>query len=188
MRLEIRRLQRRLGITSLYVTHDQSEAMSLSDRIVVMNAGKVEQAAPPDEIYQRPASIFVADFIGRANFLDAEVLHAGDGTAHVRVLNRAMDVPSHPEVRTGESAQLLVRPESMRLSRVDSASAHHDVSGDHGRVLAAVFYGEVVEYEVETEHGTVVVIDPDPDTGAIHAEGSEVRISFATTKTWLLPE
>ncbi len=188
MRLEIRRLQRRLGITSLYVTHDQSEAMSLSDRIVVMNAGKVEQAAPPDEIYQRPASIFVADFIGRANFLTAEVLHVAEGTARIRVLDREMDVPSHPDVVPGEPAQLLVRPESMRVEGVRADEEYQDVSGDHGRVLAAVFYGEVVEYEVETERGTVVVIDPDPDTSAIHPEGSEVRLSFSGSKAWLLPE
>ncbi|MEZ5086852.1 MAG: ABC transporter ATP-binding protein [Tessaracoccus sp.] len=68
MRLEIRKLQRQLGITSVYVTHDQSEAMSMSDRIIVMNGGKIEQAATPDVIYRHPASIFVADFIGRANF------------------------------------------------------------------------------------------------------------------------
>ena len=74
MRTEIRRLQRRLGITSIYVTHDQSEAMSLSDRIVVMNAGRIEQIATPEEIYRRPASVFVADFVGRANFVPAEIL------------------------------------------------------------------------------------------------------------------
>ncbi|MDN5963595.1 MAG: ABC transporter ATP-binding protein, partial [Actinomyces sp.] len=74
MRTEIRRMQRRLGITSVYVTHDQSEAMAMSDRIVVMNSGRIEQVATPSEIYRHPASVFVADFVGRANFLDAKVV------------------------------------------------------------------------------------------------------------------
>jgi iron(III) transport system ATP-binding protein len=73
MRVEIRDLQQRLGITSLYVTHDQEEAMSISDRIVVMNGGIVEQVGTPREVYARPASRFVADFIGKANFLPANV-------------------------------------------------------------------------------------------------------------------
>ena len=76
MRLEIRRLQQRMGITSIYVTHDQAEAMTMSDRIVVMNAGTIEQVATPEEIYRRPASVFVADFIGRANFLAQRRIHA----------------------------------------------------------------------------------------------------------------
>ncbi len=74
LRSEIRRIQQALGTTSVYVTHDQSEAMALSDVVVVMNAGRIEQAGPPDAIYRRPNTRFVADFIGRANFLSGEVL------------------------------------------------------------------------------------------------------------------
>lgn len=80
MRIEIRRMQKRLGITSVYVTHDQSEAMAMSDRIVVMNSGRIEQVAPPSEIYLHPASVFVADFVGRANFLAAEVEEVLEGS------------------------------------------------------------------------------------------------------------
>ncbi|OKL55164.1 ABC transporter ATP-binding protein [Bowdeniella nasicola] len=187
MRQEIRRLQHRLGITSLYVTHDQSEAMTLSDRIVVMNAGKIEQAASPDEIYRRPASVFVADFIGRANFLAVDVLEVADGNARVRVLEREFTIPAHPDIGAGSDALVLVRPESVRLEKVDSSEQAHDVVGDHGQILAAVFYGENVEYEVETEHGTIVVIEADPDPETIHAEGSEVRIDFNSERSWLLP-
>jgi iron(III) transport system ATP-binding protein len=79
LRGEIRRIQQTLGITSVYVTHDQSEAMALSDVVVVMNAGRVEQAGSPDEVYRRPATRFVADFIGRANFVPASVARVADG-------------------------------------------------------------------------------------------------------------
>ncbi|SEA77942.1 iron(III) transport system ATP-binding protein [Bowdeniella nasicola] len=187
MRQEIRRLQHRLGITSLYVTHDQAEAMSLSDRIVVMNAGKIEQAASPDEIYRRPASEFVADFIGRANFLSAEVLHKAGDSATVKVLEREFTIPAHPDVEVGRPALVLVRPESVRLEKVAANGSTNNVVGDHGQVLAAVFYGENVEYEVETEHGTIVVIESDPDPAQIHEEGSEVRVDFNSERSWLLP-
>ncbi|WP_093379634.1 ABC transporter ATP-binding protein [Flavimobilis marinus] len=192
MRLEIRRLQKRLGITSVYVTHDQTEAMSMSDRIVVMNAGRIEQAATPDEIYRHPASVFVADFIGRANFLDAEAVSVtpradGHATARVRVLGRDVEVPAHPACVAGAGVTLLVRPESMRLAPVEVASPGDDVLGDHGRVLSVVFYGESVEYEVESEYGTVVVVVPDPSTESILAEGDAVSLSFNSERAWLLP-
>ncbi|MGP7959224.1 ABC transporter ATP-binding protein [Sanguibacter sp. A247] len=192
MRLEIRRLQKRLGITSVYVTHDQSEAMSMSDRIVVMNQGRIEQAATPDEIYRHPASVFVADFIGRANFLDADavtVTQGADGRARarVRVLGRDVEVAAHPGCIVGERVTLLVRPESMRIAPVDVTDRAVDVVGDHGRVLSAVFYGEHVEYEVETEYGTVVVVVPDPSTESILAEGDAVTLDFVVHRAWLLP-
>ena len=88
MRGEIRRLQRRLGITTIFVTHDQDEAMTMSDRIVVMNVGVIEQVDTPQEIYRHPASVFVADFIGRANFLDVDVHEVTDTGADVGVLGR----------------------------------------------------------------------------------------------------
>ena len=186
MRLEIRRLQRRMGITSLYVTHDQAEAMSLSDRIVVMNAGKIEQADTPEMIYRQPESVFVADFIGRANFLDATVLSVADGIARILVLEKEYEVPAHRDVKAQTSTQLLVRPESFRIRPVSEGEELHDVAGDHGRILAAVFYGDNVEYEIETEHGTVVAIVPDPEKDSLYNEGDEVRLSFAADRAWLL--
>src|SRR5712692_4798036 len=84
MRVEIRAIQQRLGITSVYVTHDQVEAMTLSDRIVVMNKGRIEQVGTPQAIYQRPASRFVADFIGKANFVEARVLSQRDGQVRIQ--------------------------------------------------------------------------------------------------------
>ena len=100
LRSEIRRIQQTLGITSVYVTHDQSEAMALSDLVVVMNAGRVEQAGTPDEVYQRPASRFVADFIGRANFVDGVIAASeGDGQVSVELLGRRMTMPAAPGQR-----------------------------------------------------------------------------------------
>jgi len=184
MRLEIRRLQRRLGITSVYVTHDQSEAMAMSDRIIVMNGGRIEQAAPPDEIYRRPASVFVADFIGRANFLPAtRVESTGAGTARVQVLGETVEVPAHPDALTADDVVLMVRPESITLT---AAPAGGEIRGRHGKVVAAVFYGEHVEYELETETGNILVVASDPDVDAIFAEGADVSLQFASDRAWLL--
>ncbi|MDO5736269.1 MAG: ABC transporter ATP-binding protein [Propionibacteriaceae bacterium] len=187
MRIEIRRLQRHLGITSVYVTHDQAEAMSMSDRIVVMNGGRVEQAASPDVIYRQPASVFVADFIGRANFLDVEREAAStDGRARIRVLGHAVDVPAHPLAATSSDVVLLLRPESVRLQAVDRRAAE-GLGGHEGRVLFSVFYGDHVEYEVETEHGTITAVVADPNVDDIHQEGDHVELSFNAERAWLLP-
>ncbi|AQP44488.1 ABC transporter ATP-binding protein [Tessaracoccus flavus] len=187
MRLEIRRLQRHLGITSVYVTHDQSEAMSMSDRIVVMNKGQVEQAAPPETIYRHPASVFVADFIGRANFLDVRVIsHDGDGRATVEVLGQRVQVPAHPDAASAKDVVLLVRPESLRLVSVGSHGAG-DLDGHEGRVVTSVFFGDTVEYEVETEHGKMAAVVADPNVADIHPEGADVEVRFNAERAWLLP-
>src|SRR5699024_1902921 len=126
-------------------THDQSEAMAMSDRIVVMNGGRIEQAAAPDVIYRRPASVFVADFIGRANFLETTAVAGGSsvGTARVEVLGETLEVPAHPDALTAAETVLMVRPESIRLTGASGGGA---IQGPYGRVLATVFYGEHVEY------------------------------------------
>jgi iron(III) transport system ATP-binding protein len=119
MRAEIRRVQQTLGITSVYVTHDQAEAMTLSDRIVVMHQGRVVQIGTAAEIYRRPASRFVADFIGKANFLSARVVSASpEGGLDLEVFGRVLrlpvpDSPPYP----GEHVTLLVRPEAILVAR-----------------------------------------------------------------------
>ena len=187
MRLEIRRLQRHLGITSVYVTHDQSEAMSMSDRIVVMNKGRVEQAAAPEVIYRQPATVFVADFIGRANFLDVTLLsHDDDGHATVEVLGQEVRVPAHPDAAGAADVVLLVRPESIRLVAVregDEVAA----GGHAGTVTTSVFFGDTVEYEVDTEHGTITAVVADPNVSDIHEEGAKVEVRFNEGRAWLLP-
>lgn len=191
MRLEIRRLQQRMGITSIYVTHDQSEAMTMSDRIVVMNAGRIEQVATPEEIYRRPASTFVADFIGRANFLQATAQGVSAGKCGVQVLGRGIEAACHADVRDGDAVTVVVRPESVHLEPYDAAGKAADAGelvGDMGRVLSAVFYGDHVEYEVETQVGTIVCLESDPDVSAVHAEGDAVRVSFAPSRAWVLPD
>ena len=192
MRLEIRHMQKRLGITSVYVTHDQSEAMAMSDRIVVMNAGRIEQVDTPEEIYLHPASVFVADFVGRANFLKATFIEALDAPsqtrrrAKVEVLGSETTVPSHPSAVDGDQeVVLMVRPESVRLAAVQEPVQR--ISGSLGQIITRVFYGETVEYEVETEYGSMVCVVSDPRQDELFQEGQAVRVSIESHKAWLLP-
>ena len=191
MRLEIRRLQQRMGITSIYVSHDQAEAMTMSDRIVVMNAGRIEQVATPEEIYRRPASVFVADFIGRANFLEATAGAVADDAVGVDVLGQHLEVPAHPDIREGDELSVVVRPESVRLTRAeagdDAGGRRGEVAGKRGTVLTSVFYGDHVEYSVETAHGTLVCVESDPEAEDIHTEGDDVEIGVEARRAWALP-
>jgi iron(III) transport system ATP-binding protein len=140
MRLEIRELQQRLGITTVYVTHDQIEAMSMSDLVVVMNAGVVEQVGPPEEIYARPANRFVADFIGKANFVPGRVVDA----ATVRVGTEAVSVSPH-DLPAGDAVTVVMRPEILQLSRSSGAFK--------GTVLRTIFLGSLAECFIELEDG-----------------------------------
>jgi iron(III) transport system ATP-binding protein len=179
MRREIRLLQRRMGITSLYVTHDQSEAMSLSDRVVVMNAGRIEQVAAPTEIYTRPASVFVGNFIGRASFLPMPDASPTGGRALVRVFGAELEVAAHPDATAGRAAVLMIRPESLLVTPT--------TEGGVGIVRSTVYLGATVDYEVETDHGTVLASVRDPDVDLLLEEGTTVGLQVDPDRAYLLP-
>jgi len=192
MRTEIRSLQHKLGITSVYVTHDQDEAMTLSDRIVVMRAGRIEQVAPPTEVYRRPASVFVADFIGRANFLEVQdhrVSSAGaDRRATVTVLGGVHQVPVHEGVSDAVPSTLLVRPESVAVTRIEAEGPNEpSVAGNTGRILNSVFYGSWVKYELETQDGNITSVVSDPAPEDIMEAGTYVQVRIRQERCWLMP-
>jgi iron(III) transport system ATP-binding protein len=185
MRIEIREVQQRLGITSIFVTHDQDEAMSISDRIVVMRNSKIEQVGLPADVYLRPASVFVADFIGISNFLTVDALSAaGAGKASVSVLGRQIEVPAHKDALASESI-LLVRPESIRVTR--AKSGNQSISGTQGQVKQVVFYGEHVEYRIQSQVGLIVAVASDPIYDEIVPVGEFAEFSFDPNRSWLLP-
>jgi iron(III) transport system ATP-binding protein len=179
LRAEIRRLQKQLGITSIYVTHDQAEAMSLSDRVVVMNAGRVEQVSTPAELYARPATRFVADFIGRANFLNVTVMRAAHGWAEIMLWGQPMRVPAHASVGPGPAA-LMLRPEAICLCR-------DGVARFQGRVRAVSYLGSAVEYEIETNGQVLSVSDADAIWSGAFAEGALVGWDFAPERGYVIP-
>ena len=178
MRRDIRHLQRRLGITSVYVTHDQVEAMYLSDRIAVMNKGHIEQVGTPEEIYLRPASVFVAKFIG-PNLIETRVIQREDTQATVSLLGKTVTLPCSPEVQVGDTACAVIRPEAIQLA----ASS----TGASGQVNSAVYLGPSVEYEVEAGDRVLTVMDHAPHLEHLFRAGSPVSVSFDTSRGYLLP-
>ncbi len=166
MRVEIRDLQQRIGITSIYVTHDQVEAMSISDQIVVMKAGVVEQMGSPHEIYARPASRFVADFIGKANFVPATV--TGPDSIDMAGIRTAL--PDTGGLAAGEAATAVLRPESIRLGR--------DPGPYRGTVRRVMFLGNLAEYLVAVEGlGDWLVDVANPAEAGLLAEGETVFLT-----------
>jgi ABC-type Fe3+/spermidine/putrescine transport system ATPase subunit len=169
MRHEIRGIQRRIGLTSIYVTHDQAEAMALSDRVVVMRAGRVEQVGTPAEVYARPATAFVAGFLGRVNFLPAD--RAGPGRVRVRLGGVVVELAADG-AGPAEAGLAVLRPEALALSPADGAAP----GVPRGRVRKAVFLGNVAEYEVDAAEVTLLVTAADPLAGGLLAEGQAVAI------------
>jgi iron(III) transport system ATP-binding protein len=169
MRTEIRRIQKQVGITAIYVTHDQGEAMSLSDRIIIMNQGVIEQVGTPEEIYYKPQSEFVAGFIGTANFLKAEILEVADGKATIDTGKLRLKVDYDGKRAKGETCKIVLRPEAISI-------------GEHGKLTAKVtmstFMGNVQEYQVLVGDQELRVEDANPQGRRVYKEGDEVRIDF----------
>jgi iron(III) transport system ATP-binding protein len=145
MRSEIQQLQKRLGITTVYVTHDQEEAMAISDRIAVMSGGKIVQIAAAEDLYDHPNSEFVARFIGRANLIDGRILSIEADNATVEVLGQAMAVTGAPTgAKAGDAVRVMIRPERVALARHDALNT----IGITAKVVNRTFLGEKTEYHV----------------------------------------
>jgi iron(III) transport system ATP-binding protein len=182
MRDEIRALQRRAGITALYVTHDQAEALAVSDRIAVMAHGRVEQLGDPAAIYRRPASRFVADFIGEANLLPVEI--EGAVPSGVRARLGSVTLPVLDGTVSAGPATLVVRPEAIQI-RAGTAPQPPD-GALAGRVRQTAYLGAAAEYTVDTEVGAMAVSDALMPEGLLPA-GSRVWLTFATDRLSVLP-
>lgn len=188
MRVEIRRIQQTFGITSIYVTHDQAEAMTVSDRIVVMEKGKVMQVGTPFEIYSRPENRFVADFIGRVNLFPVVIkkLNKDDnGGVVVNSKGKEVKVASLTAgLHEGDAAYMMVRPESFLLDSRESES-----SFGSGLVTKAVYLGSVVEYELDIgEEKPVLAVTHDPINNGFYKNNERVWFSFTEQACHVLPK
>ncbi len=165
LRWELRSLQQQLKMTFVYVTHDQDEALSLSDWIAVMNAGKVEQAGSPWEIYYRPNTAFLADFVGAVNLVPGAVSDVRDGRAVVTFGDRTLTVPIPPGARlaAGNEVKLCVRPEALGLAR---RGAPTDGASLPGTVARKAFLGDLMRYWVTIDGREWIVDQPDPGASA----------------------
>jgi iron(III) transport system ATP-binding protein len=155
MRFELKRLQRELKITTIYVTHDQAEALALSHEIAVMNEGRIVQIGSPRTIYERPHDRFVAEFIGSSNFLDAVVLGAGNRPGFWRVCSKIGELVALSEtpLQPGASVALSIRPENLELSE---AATGESVNTFAGNVDSKVFQGDFVDFQIRVDGVTLL--------------------------------
>jgi iron(III) transport system ATP-binding protein len=182
-RLEIRKLQQRVGITSVYVTHDQEEAMTLSDKVVIMDKGIIQQVGSPAEIYSHPANRFVAGFIGKANFIEAKVAKMTDDMIHISYLGKTIESPRWNQgIAQGDDVLIVVRPES--IVPQDPSS---DLIG--ATVVSSVYFGSQMLYEVELPDGKVLQIEvADPQYHKIFESGHQVGLEFKSRSLHVLPK
>ena len=169
MRTEIRRIQQQLGITAVYVTHDQSEAMSISDQIILMKSGVIAQMGSPMEIYYKPNSEFVADFIGECNFLKGKVVSSGNNVTLVQLPEGQAKGSSDKIYEPGSEVEIVVRPEAILIS-------------DEGmlpcKVELSCFMGSYQNYHVRVGDTLVKITDNCPVNKKIYNVGDQAYISF----------
>lgn len=182
MQLEIKDLHGRLGITVLYVTHDQEEAMAMSDRICLMNNGRIEQIGTPQELYFRPCSVFVAQFLGESNILDATVVDAGESVVLDGPSGLALRALADRMLEQGESVKVVIRPERLRLLRPGET----DDNLASGTLKEMVFGGGVCRYFVSLPGGTVLSLKQLSPDGAQPQPGDTVRVGWSSAHALVL--
>jgi spermidine/putrescine transport system ATP-binding protein len=191
LQVELKRIQQDVGITFVYVTHDQEEALTMSDRIAVMNRGVVEQLDDPEEIYERPSTTFVAGFIGVSNLMPGEVVATGTGTVELRL-------DAGPTVRAGgagaavgERAHAVVRPEKLQLHAANGATASGGPSVE-GQVESSLYLGTATQMVVKLGDGTrMTVLVPNADADArrdLPAAGQGARLSWSDDNIHIVRE
>lgn len=181
MRIELLKLQRELGITTIYVTHDQEEALALSTRIAVMNFGKVVQEGRPREIYEQPSEEFVAEFVGKSNLFFGAVVRLGNGIMEIQTDEglriQAASLPLSSSSEPGRKVILNIRPEAIELIRPGEASTQ--VNRIPGKVAASAYQGSFVEYEIEARGKPIKANVSNPKGKSLFQPGDEVALLFA---------
>ncbi|WP_272676428.1 spermidine/putrescine ABC transporter ATP-binding protein PotA [Providencia sp. PROV076] len=179
MQNELKALQRKLGITFIFVTHDQEEALAMSDRIIVMREGRIEQDGTPREIYEEPKNLFVAQFIGEINIFDAKVLYRiDDKRIRANIEGHECDIFTELSVNEGQHVSVLLRPEDLRVEEVNDADNH---PGLIGYVRERNYKGMTLDSVVEMEDGKIVMVseffnEDDPDVD--HSLNQKVAVTW----------
>ncbi|MBZ9882752.1 ABC transporter ATP-binding protein [Mesorhizobium sp. CA10] len=181
MRVEIKKIQKETGITAIFVTHDQEEALSMSDRIVVMNAGSAEQVGTPEEVYERPATAFVADFLGKANMLSGTASRSDGPTIVTLTSGQTINVLSPRPLPQGSAVTVVVRPQKLAVGAKASANRLS------GRVVSASYLGGSAIYEVDIGGKTNIRANA-PIDGRVLREGEAIELGFDADDCVLLDE
>ena len=190
MQIELKRIQTEVGITFIYVTHDQEEAMTMSDRIAVMRAGKIEQLGNPEQLYERPRTAFVAGFLGVSNLLEGEVVGRDGELVTVRMPDGALLRAPGEGVASGGPVRIGVRPEKLRLDARAEAGASDGLNALSGTVLDSSYLGVSTQYLVQTAEGhRLTVYAQNLDTagaGELLADGQRVVLTWKPRHTFVI--
>jgi putative spermidine/putrescine transport system ATP-binding protein len=189
MQFELKQLQKTLGLTLVFVTHDQEEALAMSDRIAVMNAGRVEQVGTPIEIYDRPQTRFVADFIGDTNIFRGQRVTLDKGAGIAVGNGLVLALPESAAVADGASLSVALRPEKIRLSPGAVTPTITAGTAAKGAIESTNFLGGAVLYRITLDSGQRVLAQH-PNAGAerLHAPGSEVTLGWAPSDLVILKD
>lgn len=188
VRAEIRKLQQDLGITTVYVTHDQEEALTLSDRIGIMSDGKLVQVGSPHDLYERPLTRFVADFIGTNNLLKGVVKSAGTEIVVETGLGLIRGY-SHAAVQQGDPCTVAFRPESVQVCAANGAPTQDDLNRVRGKITFASYMGNTLRYEMEPEAGTLLKADiKNPLSHEELPWGTTVDFGFSKSSALVIPD
>ncbi len=179
MRFEIKEVVTRLGITAMYVTHDQGEALALSDRVAIMNKGRLEQLGTPEEIYEMPRSRFVAEFIGLSNFLEGIVQSVGDSQMIVAASGMQVATAVLPDASSGQKALLFIRPNEITLLSPDASAA----SSLPARVEKVTYLGDTMDYRIRVGDGAEVRVQT--ESAKRFRPGENVRVVLPKVRCWL---
>jgi spermidine/putrescine transport system ATP-binding protein len=190
MQLELKRIQTEVGITFIYVTHDQEEAMTMSDRIAVMRAGHIEQLGPPEELYERPTTAFVAGFLGVSNLLEGEVAGQDGGLVTVKLKDGTLlRAPADGSAASGP-VRVGVRPEKLRVDAREDGAATNGLNALSGTVLDASYIGVSTQYLVQTNEGhRLTVYAQNLDTAGaaeLLADGQRVQLTWKPQHTFVI--
>jgi spermidine/putrescine ABC transporter ATP-binding subunit len=189
MQVEIKDIQRRLGMTVVYVTHDQEEAMNMSDRIAIMSEGRIAQLGPPAEVYEHPQDIFTARFLGEANLIAGTIQDAVEAGAKFRTAGGVtLEGRLARRAGPGTEASLFVRPERVDIGAAAAgAGTDEGLNVAHGRVAQVSYLGNILRYVVEIEAGQQVTVDVQNVSGTrALAVGENVPLSWRTDDSVLL--
>jgi spermidine/putrescine ABC transporter ATP-binding subunit len=187
MQFEIKRIQQTLGLTVVYVTHDQEEALSMSDRIAIMNEGIIHQVGTPREIYEQPATAFVAAFVGESNFLDGMLESTGPegSTIAISGLEQPVGGPV-AAARPGQAVRLMIRPEALMVREGGGESSRGAANAVAGVIEEVVYLGQTVRYVVRVDAVRLMVRAPHRPSDPILGKGKVVEVSWPRAATLIL--
>jgi len=182
VQVELRQLQRNLGITTIAVTHDQEEALTMSDRILILNQGRIEQCGSPEELYNRPANRFVAGFLGNTNLLEG-VVSVENGEEVIKLRDGTKVFAGNQGFQSGTRGWIMVRPEHIQINCPEQLSD----GGLYGRVKSVIYLGSSIRYQIETGFGQEIIVMDSHYPPRFH-EGGDVVVTWDSDRSWFIPE